>query len=401
MNQRKYDEEIRRIVQSGQIPCSKEYEQKMKELCENLSDEEEQKKGYLLRIRYVLAAAWFCLAMMILPVSASMKGYWKRLQEMKSDEKAKYISELTGSQMNRDTYSRVLSVSERKRKKRLEHSYEQGERYPKGELTHIKKQAQVKSNRLCFLATTSTFFLPARQLTDEELLELIDFNYKREYSYQEELAKAENRTRKTSSAENVSEQAGISREEAVDIGRQWIQKIYGKNVDGWNYSIRKTDSFKNKGYCIYYVTYKESKTNAEYMVTLSNETGKVSHVNCVYNGKKENISKGLSVENKKQLKKRCKEVIGLSEMLDDSCNIQSCSCRYLIDSNKKLSMGIVRFLLKYSDGRGLEVSYSYYNQEYFQIIYLENVIEYIKNQNASRKKYSTKRSVVRNFKFAI
>ena len=74
-----------------------------------------------------------------------------------------------------------MTESETARLEELRQAYLEQGYFPKKELTLIDSPEKYKKG-VAFYAERSTFFLPDAELTDEQLLELIDFKEKREYS---------------------------------------------------------------------------------------------------------------------------------------------------------------------------------------------------------------------------
>ena len=54
--------------------------------------------------------------------------------------------------------------------------------FPDGSILQISDQSEIVPDQICFLAQASTFYLPEKALSDEQMLELIDFYAKRDYS---------------------------------------------------------------------------------------------------------------------------------------------------------------------------------------------------------------------------
>ena len=119
----------------------------------------------------------------------------------------------------------------------LAQKYQEGT-FPEGELVQTESVEEVERLGFCFLVTDSTFYLPDRELTEEEMLQIIDFYAKRDYALAEqyreghadEIAKQkENGEQKKA---EVIESGGITEEEAVEIAQEWLIKIYGVTEEG-------------------------------------------------------------------------------------------------------------------------------------------------------------------------
>lgn len=395
MNQWKYDEKIRQIAQSGEMPYPKEYEKKIQNICDNLPEEEKRKGRIPISVvRFGVAFCMLCLIVGIVPVSGALHGHWKRMEAMKEKEKQQYVSELVESDAEGDVYSRQFSDKELKRMEQLKVTYENGKTYPEGEITYISKAKDAKAEKVCFLAATSTFYFPEREMTDEELLELIDFYYKREYSFQKNQENKADLEEDTASSEEKTGQESLtlSKKEAIALGVQWIRKVYGKDVSDWSTTVEKVNSSRD-GDDIYSISYLQANNLMEYQVELCAADGSVSEIDCMDNAKLSQPLEKLKIESVKKLKKRCEEVIEIGKMLDDSHTVKAAYCQYLLDQNNNLALDNVSFWLEYTDGTGLEVAYSYYDKEYTQIIFVKNMKELLRESFTSKKENLTKKIV--------
>ena len=84
-----------------------------------------------------------------------------------------------------DQFSREYTKEEESRKEALKKEYENG-RFPEGTLTLVENAGQaVDSDQLVYARDTGCFYLPERALTDEELLQILDFNSKRDFALEQ------------------------------------------------------------------------------------------------------------------------------------------------------------------------------------------------------------------------
>ena len=147
------------------------------------------------------------------------------------------VEMMDSQEVGADSYIREYTEEERNRMSELYTQYQQGV-FPEGELPQVDSVEEAEALELCYLTTTSSFYLPDRELTDEELLQLIDFEVKRNYAlkkrYEEEYADeiaAKEQAEKEQIAQIVDE-GGITEEEAVAEARKWLEKIYGVTGEG-------------------------------------------------------------------------------------------------------------------------------------------------------------------------
>ena len=102
---------------------------------------------------------------------------------MTESEKREQLTGLNRSIAEADRFSRPLTTSERQRMRDLTISYEEGKKYPTGKITYIDSQKEIFKDEFYFLAENSTFYLPNNELTDEQLLEMIDLSHNRADSH--------------------------------------------------------------------------------------------------------------------------------------------------------------------------------------------------------------------------
>ena len=147
-----------------------------------LTNLEEKRRGsrhhYSFRRAVILAAA--CLVLASATVTASGL-YQARMESMNHEKLEEYFAQLQEANVAADSYSRTLTEGETRRLEELQQAYLEEGYFPKRELTLIDSPEKYKKG-VAFYAERSTFFLPETELTDEELLEVIDFREKRNYS---------------------------------------------------------------------------------------------------------------------------------------------------------------------------------------------------------------------------
>ncbi len=192
---------------------------------------------YVPRIAAVAAAFILAVGIVSIPVRALVSSLVKeRMEEIPNEEHEAMVEMLDSQPVGADTYTRELTEDEQRRQKELWGQYRQG-LFPESELPQTDSEAEAQKLELCYLTTDSSFHLPDRELTDEELLELIDFEVKRNYAlqqrYEEEFAdkiEAEEQEREEAAKQAV-DAGGITEEEAVESAKGWMQRLYGITGD--------------------------------------------------------------------------------------------------------------------------------------------------------------------------
>lgn len=128
----------------------------------------------------VLAAA-FAL-MFSITVSAAVGALKQRMEAMNEQEMEEYFVNIYTAKMGVDNYNRPYTDAEKARMKELTVSYEEEALFPDKILTMISEPQEYKGKGVAFFSDTGTFFFPDKEMSDEELLQIIDFIHKRDYS---------------------------------------------------------------------------------------------------------------------------------------------------------------------------------------------------------------------------
>lgn len=81
-------------------------------------------------------------------------------------------------------YNRELSFNELGRRKVLKMLYKNGEKQPENTMPMIQKESEYSGEGIAFCVNNCTFYFPNDELSDEQLLELIDFQMKVDYCRQ-------------------------------------------------------------------------------------------------------------------------------------------------------------------------------------------------------------------------
>lgn len=198
---------------------------------------------FLFRIKGIkkIKVAVFCIlvtGMVAFPVKAVVSSLVKeRMNQVPVQEMESIARELNNSNANADTLSRDLKQEELDRLNELFKEYHNGT-FPTGKITEIESEKQVNPESICFLPATQTYYFPKREMTDEELLQYIDFQFKRTYALEQNLdedIKAQQKEREEAQKDKIQTieaSGGISLEEASRIGGKWLQTLFQVNKDG-------------------------------------------------------------------------------------------------------------------------------------------------------------------------
>ncbi len=208
-----------------------------------------------------LAAAALILAAVgaaAFPVSALVNSLVKeRMERMPQAEKDAYVENIKNQTTEADGFTRAYSAQEEERYEEMARQYQAGT-FPDKEVVQVENEKEAEAYEFCYVKPTSVFCLPERELTDEELLEIIDFMAKREYAYREnyekenaeEIAKEE----KQQAAEIEANVAGggITEQQAIENAEQKLTEIFnitGKDFERNSYYAEGEEE-KAAYYCV-------------------------------------------------------------------------------------------------------------------------------------------------------
>lgn len=184
------DRKIRKMADSERMAVPESLNMMVENILEGLKPENADSKNtdgkranqtvrhYGFRRIVIPAAA--CLLVASVTVTASGL-YRARMESMNHEKLETYFSGLQEANVAADSYSRPLTDGEKNRLEELRQAYLEEGYFPKMELAMLDSPEKYKKG-VAFYAARSTFFLPEEEMTDEELLELIDFREKRDYS---------------------------------------------------------------------------------------------------------------------------------------------------------------------------------------------------------------------------
>ena len=173
-----------------------------------------------------------------------------------------------------DSVMREYSDSEKERMAELNQSYQNETVKPEKMIQEVDSAESVTEGTLCYIRSTGEYYLPERELTDEELLEIIDCNFRIAINSQgwtqEKIDEAERRDRALLE-EKVKAAGGISEDEAIEIARKAMETDIGEKAkelevciypdlasNGWKlrlWDITDWDEYKDKGDIAYSVQF--------------------------------------------------------------------------------------------------------------------------------------------------
>ena len=263
MNDSEFDEFIRRKFREGAPEIPESYYQKVDEILADLSEDDSKKKPvFRPKVAAILAVLFVVGAT---SAFAGVRVYQERLQSMSESEKKVIDDGVQDSLSGGDSYSRELTAEESRRMDELESAYRNGT-FPEHDIRKAVENSDVnkEDGTLKYCYENSTFYLPDSEMTNEELLEIIDFRYKREYAVDE----------KNDKAESVPEEDMITKAEAVELAKKYAKQLFHVTVDDKadvtvEYDIATKEADSN-----YSVKITKSEWNYEILMDLIPKSGK-------------------------------------------------------------------------------------------------------------------------------
>lgn len=208
----------------------------------NYTGRKGQTRRFLIGWKRNVAAAVFIALLAgaaAVPVRALVNSIVReRMEKMPQEEQNTYAEMLIEQDVAAEGFSRAYSPEEKIRYRELGQKYQEGT-FPEKEVVKVATEEEAGAYEFCYVTSTDTFCLPERTLTDEELLEIIDFTMKREYSYAKHYEKehaSEVAAGKAQEQEKITantEDGGITKQQAEEIAAQKLSALYGVSGDGF------------------------------------------------------------------------------------------------------------------------------------------------------------------------
>ena len=204
-----------------------------KEIILNVKNATMKKKYSFSNVAAAVVLIVIFSGVLSIPVRAFVNSFiQERMEAVPEEDLTAMVDDLYRQDVGVDSFSRAYTEEENRKMSELAQKYKEGT-FPTGELARAESVEEAEKLGFCFLASNSTFYLPDRELTEEELLQIIDFYAKRDYAvlnqHEQEYADeiAEQKENEEQKKTEVIESGGITEEDAVEIAQEWLVKIYG------------------------------------------------------------------------------------------------------------------------------------------------------------------------------
>lgn len=317
--------------------------QRLYEKCIEKKDEKYMKLRYF---KLTIICAGIIAMLVAVPVIGRMtSNVLVRMQEMdrKEVEDLNTMIQEQPPTVEADSFSRMLTEEEQSRKEVLLEEYTYKARFPQNEVSIMQEELPQPLDKIYYDMKNSKFYLPNRQLTDEELLQIIDFNHKRDYSLQ-----VVNKVEKPE-----VNMIDINNMEIEEKAEYIIENIY--DVDAK--SLERTVEWYNEDKDAYEITFVQG--NREFYICMGKETLNVENVSV--NSRKDFnsyqvVTKDIA-ENATSLFDKSKDII--ENVFGIEQQIKSAWCNYYIGDGNRGQDRNLNYLFELEDGSAYIFNYVY------------------------------------------
>lgn len=226
----------------------------------------------------VFAAVFLVGAGLIgIPVQALVRDIVRaRMESIPAEEIVAMDQRLQEQRTVADSFSREFTAAETERYHELWQAYKKG-MFPQNSIRQAETSEAVTAGELYYLWPTGEFYLPERELTDEELLEIVDFQHEMSYVV------SESQAAKKARAQGMAEQAwlkarlilagGISEEQALEAARDYMRSRIGDDV---RYMLPEQIKLKEQdGRVIYFIVYRNADKSVRFFLEIDSADGSI------------------------------------------------------------------------------------------------------------------------------
>lgn len=318
--------------------------------------------GRALRIAAAFAVCILTVGVLSVPVRAIVDSLvLERMEEIPKEEIERIGEQIQSQRVEADSHTREYTQEEKERRGKLYEQYLSGT-FPEGELPQVDSEAEAAEYEFCYLTTTSVFYLPAdRALTDEEILEQIDFEKKRDYALQEQHAEeiAERKKEEKAQIKEVVASGGITEERAVEIAEGYLQQVFGLDGSGMemNHYYISEDEYMPIFPNSYGVNWSDNGNHRYYYFFIDAADGTLLSVSCSHDMKERLAMRPAVIEAayktasvSEQAEQFLKEKLGIQETYEEVRSY------YLVNTESEKVSGTVDVLFVMADGTARQIT---------------------------------------------
>lgn len=359
-----FDEELKELLQGTKIQVPESYDKKVEETLSNISIP--SKKRYL-HLFYSKTAAVIVICVTVLASSlgagAAINLYHEKMQSITQEDKKNYNETVQNSEKAGDSYSRSLTKQEEERMQSLRIAYEKRGKFPENKIREVSTKKDIRENELAFCTENSTFYLPQETLTEEQILEIVDYMEKRDYSVREQNKVVE---------ETPQPDEKISKKEAMQLACKSIETMYEVSTDKADVTceFNATRTAKGKRLASYQIALKKQTWLFDALVEVDSKEGEIQQI-AIEHKKQEEYASGIKVD-KKEFIQNAAMVRKMQETLYPADKIQNMSMQYVYEKDNTLKWGTVKYIIRTDSGQAVVYLYSMKTRSVYQMYRLED-----------------------------
>lgn len=303
--------------------------------------------------RKYVPAAICAVILAAYPVKAATDYVAEHLAKVSEEEKNKlrtmvYENDKKHSSLEQEAirYSRDLSESELKLYNTMIQQYETGV-FPQGTLTVSEHIHTPDQNTVCYNPKENCIYLPDHELQEEELLEIIDFFHKLDYSLCTSDTTLEYKA-ELKNKQPVMPAYALSEDEAAKSAAYFAEKMFGISTENMEHTL--DNDAEN-----YLVTFLTGKTS--YSVRIQADNGAFLDISM----DKEDFDyyQDHTNEDKSRILQKGKEAKSIAmQLLQKENAIKDAYAQYKLNAQGYIPHGSVVYLFDLENGDRLRMSYS-------------------------------------------
>lgn len=381
------DRQFRRMAKRSNYPQSEDMEKKVNVLLEELTGRQGNDKQYTIYRRAVIACmAVIVVGVLVKPTAAAVNYVAKRMQQVPETTQEKLYEEQQNAQGDEAIrYSRALSEQEQQRYDQLFAEYEKNGKMPEKELFTEDTYSGTKDYPV-YTTKDRRLWLPERDLTDEEMLQIIDYYHVVDYSLQNENQKKQALTEETSTEVTGSDKE-IVQQQAITL----LETTFG--VDAESFKIEVSSDVQGQEDEELYVVDFLQEDHLMYEIYFQKQDLKQVSIS-IADPDKDYYEKSAKVTDD-MLREMKQQAVTLCEAYGYSVNMKDSIVEYKINEEDKIPSGNVRIFCSVGDGAGYCFLYNIPYGEIWCVDYMPYMTGNVEAQqsNANNIEYNKEKGI--------
>lgn len=303
----------------------------------------------------------------------------ERMQHIPGEEIKEVESVMDSQEVNADSYSREYTQTEKERYGNLYRAYLQGT-FPQGELRQEQTQKKEAADSLYYARDTSTFCLPERELTDEELLQIIEFETKRDYgAFRKNGAGGYHGRRKAGQGTDSGKRRDYE-EKAIALGTEWLHNLYGVSEKGMELNHYLNTDMGAEGKGVYNVNFSVRSTEYYYFY-FDPQDGTLLGASSSLAADMDADAVSYAVLEGK-MEKMCETAKAvLTGKLQKEAEYEKIVCAYRDENGYLGSFNRIAYYFIRKDGSAYKIAMNAAREAFLDYAYIEDYGAYIQEQN--------------------